>query len=147
MAKTIAQAVSSAPKKPDSRTAWHAPYIGSLKAELMPYLDRLTFESEVQLTSEPLIIDGVIIKKEPGLVIEKNFARFFRSRNIVEIKSRTDYLSAGAFHKCLAYVHLYSSLKVGNREQGVGFLFASLTRCRYALSYNERLSNNAPTPH
>jgi hypothetical protein len=44
----------------------------------------LRVEYEYQLTTEPLRVDLLIIKKSRDLVIDKNIARIFRSDNILE---------------------------------------------------------------
>jgi predicted nicotinamide N-methyase len=59
----------------NSSIPWHPAFVQAIKLELEPYQDALEFIAEYQLTSEPLEIDVVIIKKAPDLVIEKNIAR------------------------------------------------------------------------
>jgi hypothetical protein len=76
---------------------------------LEEYRDGLSFEAERPLGAEPLIIDVVIVKKAPGVRIEKNIGRIFRERNIIEYKSPYDTLTAWDVHKGLAYSHLYMS--------------------------------------
>jgi hypothetical protein len=46
--------------------------------------------------------------KEPGTVIDKNFAQAFRSVNIVEYKSPEDNVSAWDFYKVLGYAAQYA---------------------------------------
>ena len=77
--------------------------------ELQAYLDVLEFHPEYSLTSEPLRIDCVVIKKAKGVVIEKNIAAIFRDVNLVEYKSPTDYVSINDFYKVYAYACLYAS--------------------------------------
>ncbi|MDR2793876.1 MAG: hypothetical protein LBB61_09475, partial [Treponema sp.] len=89
--------------KKKERIAWHPAFYGALRLELEDYLDVLSFEAEHQLTTEPLIIDVIIVKKPAGVKIEKNIGRIFRERNIIEYKSPQDYLTEGDFHKGLAY--------------------------------------------
>ena len=55
--------------------------------ELDEYRGDLDFMPEVQLTTEPLRIDVVIIKKSRDTPIKKNIAAIFRKDNIVEYKS------------------------------------------------------------
>ncbi|MDR2356562.1 MAG: hypothetical protein LBD92_00540, partial [Oscillospiraceae bacterium] len=76
-----------------TRVAWHPAFNEAAKAELVDYLDMLTFEFERQLNSDPLRIDVLIIKKAPDVVIEKNIGAIFRRSNIVEYKSPSDTLS------------------------------------------------------
>jgi hypothetical protein len=108
---------------------WHPAFTQALQLELEPFLHSLEFTPELPLTSEPLRIDLLIIKKSPSLVIEKNIARIFKRTNIFEYKSPHDYISLHSFHKTLAYTFLYASLNkvlltdmtisiVGNRHPG-----------------------------
>jgi len=79
--------------------------------ELRDYMDVLDFHPEYNLTSEPLRIDCVVIKKAKGAVIEKNIAAIFRGVNLMEYKSPTDYLSIEDFYKVYAYACLYVSFQ------------------------------------
>ena len=81
-----------------------------MQAELYEYRDALEFAFEHQLTTEPLRIDVLIIKKPKELAIDKNIARIFKSNNIVEYKSPDDYLSVKDFLKVYAYAHLYAAI-------------------------------------
>jgi hypothetical protein len=89
---------------------WHPAFVQAIKLELEPYREALEFITEYQLTSEPLEIDVVIVKKAPDLVIEKNIARIFRRINILEYKSPDDYFSVYDFYKVLSYAFLYAAL-------------------------------------
>ena len=93
-----------------SRTAWHPAFLQAIQLELEDYLDVLTFESEHQLTTEPLKIDVLIIKKKKGVIIEKNIARIFRQFNVVEYKSPNDRATIEAYHKTQCYARLYAAL-------------------------------------
>ena len=86
---------------------WHIGCQGAMQAILVDYRDKLQFTPEYQLYSKPLRLDNIIIKTEPGLLIDKNIARHFLSHNIVEFKSYRDSLSIPAYLKGIAYVHLY----------------------------------------
>ncbi|GHU03613.1 hypothetical protein FACS1894147_07790 [Spirochaetia bacterium] len=90
--------------------AWHPAFFEAIQLELADYKDVLQFISEYQLTTEPLRIDVLIIKKPPDVVIEKNIAAIFRSVNIVEYKSPGDYVSVDDFYKVYGYACLYASL-------------------------------------
>jgi hypothetical protein len=93
-----------------SSIPWHPAFVQAIKLELEPYRDRLEFIPEYRLTSEPLEIDVVIVKKDPDLVIEKNIARIFKGVNILEYKSPDDYFSVADFYKVLGYAFLYAAL-------------------------------------
>jgi hypothetical protein len=93
-----------------SSIPWHPAFVQAIKLELEPYRNALEFIPEYQLTTEPLEIDVVIVKKEPDLVIEKNIARIFRKINLLEYKSPDDYFSIHDFYKVLSYAFLYATL-------------------------------------
>jgi hypothetical protein len=48
------------------RVAWHPAFYGALRLELEEYKDALSFKAERQLSAEPLIIDVVIVREQPG---------------------------------------------------------------------------------
>ncbi|MDR3122710.1 MAG: hypothetical protein LBU16_02900 [Treponema sp.] len=100
----------------DSSIPWHPAFVQAIKLELEPYGDALEFITEYRLTSEPLEIDLVIVKKAPGLVIEKNIARIFKQVNLLEYKSPDDYFSLYDFYKALSYVFLYAALNKTSLE-------------------------------
>jgi hypothetical protein len=75
--------------------------------ELEQYREFLEFVPEYELTSAPLKIDIVVIKKLKDVAIKKNIARIFRSDNIVEFKSPTDYISVEDFYQVYGYACLY----------------------------------------
>jgi hypothetical protein len=68
---------------------WHPAFFQAIQVELFDYRDYLEFTYEYHLTSEPLRIDLLIIKKKEDVVIHKNIARIFRTDNILEYKSPT----------------------------------------------------------
>jgi hypothetical protein len=103
-----------------ARTSWHPAFVQAIEQELEESLDVLSFESEHQLTAEPLKIDVLIIKKEKNVVIQKNIAKIFRSYNIVEYKSPADRATIEDYHKTQCYARLYASLnKVDINEMSV----------------------------
>jgi hypothetical protein len=89
---------------------WHPAFFDAIQLELLDYRSFLEFLYEYQLTSEPLRVDTVIIKKPPEVRIDKNFARIFREFNLIEYKSPEDYLSVNDFYKVYGYVCLYAAL-------------------------------------
>jgi hypothetical protein len=91
--------------------AWHPAFVEALQMELYAYRDALEFHSEFQLTSEPLRIDCVVIKKEKDIVIEKNFAAIFKECNLLEYKNPDDYVSVDDFYKVYGYACLYASFE------------------------------------
>jgi hypothetical protein len=91
--------------------SWHPAFVEALQMELYDYRDALEFHPEVSLTSEPLEIDCVVIKKAKDIVIKKNIATIFKEWNILEYKSPGDYVSVADFYKVYAYACLYISFK------------------------------------
>jgi len=91
--------------------AWHPAFIEAIQLELEDYCDSLEFHSEYQLTSEPLRIDCLVIKKPPDIVINKNIAAVFREINLLEYKGPEDYISIPDFYKVYGYACLYASLE------------------------------------
>ena len=91
--------------------AWHPAFVEALKMELETYEDVLEFIPEYQLTSEPLRIDCVVIKKIKDIVINKNIAAIFRKWNLLEYKSPGDYISLADFYKVYSYACLFASIE------------------------------------
>ena len=104
------------PQKPSSLDttspiAWHPAFVEAIQLELEAYRNFLEFHTEYPLTSEPLKIDCVVIKKAKDIIISKNFAAMFREVNLIEYKSPYDYISIADFYKVYAYACLYTSLE------------------------------------
>ena len=93
----------------EERIPWHPAFVEALQMELQEYQDILEFHPEYQLTSEPLRIDCVVIKKVKDVVIKKNIAVIFREWNLLEYKSPDDYISVADFYKVYGYACLYAS--------------------------------------
>ena len=93
-----------------SKLKWHPAFLQAMRQELYDWQNLLEFKYEYQLTSEPLRIDLLIIKKPKDLTIEKNIARIFRSDNLFEYKSPEDYVSVKDFLKVYAYANLYAAI-------------------------------------
>ena len=88
---------------------WHPAFYAGIRIELETEENKLIFENEHQLGTKPKEIDVLIIKKNSTEPIQKNIGRIFRTHNIVEYKSPTDYLSVDDFYKVYAYACLYKS--------------------------------------
>lgn len=97
-------------EKKGKRLQWHPPFYAGMQIEFMEEAGNLIFEIEHQLSSKPLEVDILIIKKDAGIAIRKEIGRIFRRYNIVEYKSAGDYLGIDDFYKVYAYACLYKSL-------------------------------------
>ena len=116
---------------------WHPAFLQAMQLELFEHKDSLDFRCEYQLTSEPLRMDLLIIKKPKELVIEKNIARIFRTDNIVEYKSPEDYLSIKDFLKVYAYANLYAAITPDVDLSEVTLTFVESRYPRKLLNYLE----------
>jgi hypothetical protein len=109
------------------RISWHVAFTEAAKAELLDYLDKLTFEAEYQLTMEPLKMDLLVIKKTVDVVIKKNIGAIFRQFNVLEYKSPTDSLTVSDFMKTMSYAYLYASQEKRTQRE----MTVTLTSRRY----------------
>ena len=87
---------------------WHPAFFAGIQIELGDEAEYFSFEAEHQLGTKPMAID-VLIKKEKERLIRKNIGRIFRTYNVVEYKSPTDYLSVDDFYKVYGYACFYKS--------------------------------------
>jgi hypothetical protein len=86
---------------------WHPAFAEAIRIILAPYKDVLSFENEHELTSAPLKIDLMVIKKNKDVQIELKIGKIFLTFNVLEYKGPGDYLSLSDFYKVYAYVCLY----------------------------------------
>jgi hypothetical protein len=119
------------------RIPWHPAFVEALQMELFDYRDVLEFHSEYQLTSEPLRIDCVVIRKAKDIAIRKNIASIFREWNIFEYKSPGDYVSVADFYKVYGYACLYTSL----RKVPITSLTVSFVESRHPKKLLKHLQN------
>jgi hypothetical protein len=119
----------------DTRISWHPAFLQAIRQELFDYRDSLEFKYEYQLTSEPLRIDLLIIKKPKSLIIDKNIARIFRADNLLEYKSPDDYLSVNDYLKVYSYAHLYAAITPGVDLADITLTFVENRRPRKLLRY------------
>ena len=96
-------------KKTKGKLPWHSAFFAGIQIEFEKEAEKLTFENEHQLGTDPMRIDVLIIKKHTEEQIQKNIGRIFREYNIIEYKSPEQYLSIDAFYKVLGYACFYNS--------------------------------------
>ena len=90
---------------------WHPAFYDAISAELDEYRQYLNIIPERQLTTEPLRMDLLVIKKLKDVKIEKNIAQIFRHDNILEYKSPDDSLTTDDYNKVFGYAYLYACLE------------------------------------
>ena len=96
-------------KDSKERLQWHPAFYAGLQIELEAEADRLIFENEHQLVTKPKEIDVLIIKKEQNYSVKKNIGKIFKTWNIIEYKSPTDYLSVDDFYRVYGYACFYKA--------------------------------------
>jgi hypothetical protein len=109
---------------------WYAAFVQALQLELEDYADALEFKAEYRLTTEPLRIDVVVVKKKDGAKIDKNIGRIFRTHNIVEYKSPRDSFSTDDLFKTFVYVFLYAVVECVD-PHGAEIIKKKATVCRF----------------
>ncbi|MBQ3027445.1 MAG: hypothetical protein IJD26_00065, partial [Lachnospiraceae bacterium] len=93
--------------KEEKLLQWHSAFYAGLQIELAEEARYLEFENEHMLSSKPMQVDVLIIKKDKDRKIKKNIGRIFRTYNIIEYKSPDDSLSIDDFYKVYGYTCFY----------------------------------------
>ena len=96
-------------RKKEKRLQWHSAFYAGIQIEFGEEAEKLIFEREHNLSTKPMQIDVLIIKKNTDDIIHKNIGQIFKRHNIVEYKSPTDYLSIDDFYKVYGYTCFYKS--------------------------------------
>ena len=99
------------------KTQWHPPFCASMQLELKEYKSILEYLMEYALSTKPLLIDLLVIKKLQGIEIENEIGRRFRTHNVIEYKSPDDNLSIEDYLKTIGYSCLYLSLENNNKKE------------------------------
>ena len=110
---------------------WHPAFYAGIQIELKEDKENLIFENEHQLSTKPMEVDVLVIKKEKDIPVRKNIGRIFRKYNIIEYKSPTDYLSIDDFYKVYGYTCFYKSDTGGVNEIPSDELTITLVSSRY----------------
>ena len=87
----------------ESRTKWHPEFCNIIELELMENAEGLTYDSEYNLSREPLKIDLLVFKKIQDEVIKNEIGKIFLGHNIMEYKSPDDNMNINTFYKVLSY--------------------------------------------
>ena len=88
---------------------WHPAFFAGIQIELAEEAEHLVFESEHTLSTKPMQIDVLIIKKQTKKKIRKNIGRIFKGHNIIEYKSPDDTLTIDDFYKVYGYACFYKA--------------------------------------
>ena len=123
------------------RIKWHPAFAAAIQLEFIDYKEELEFLTEYQLTDEPLRIDVLVIKKLKQIEITKNIGRIFRTYNIFEYKSPTDYISIDDYYKVKAYAYLYKALSDGTNNIDIKEMSITLTSNKYPRKLIEYLKD------
>jgi len=96
-------------KKDATVIQWHPAFVVALKGLFIDYRDVLEYKLEHPLSTGPLRIDILVVKKRPDAVVKRQIAEIFRQENIIEYKSPSDSLSVNEFYRAFARAHLYKA--------------------------------------
>jgi hypothetical protein len=127
---------------------WHTAFAEVLQDTFIDYSDVLRFEFEYPLNTKPLEIDVIVIKKKKNITIKLSIAVIFRKFNIVEYKNPNVSLSITGFHKCIAYVRLYCTIKkVKLTDTTLTFVISRYPRKLFQIlktEFNYQIENTSP---
>ncbi len=110
---------------------WHPGFYSTAEIEFASNKDQLEFEREYNLSKEPLRMDLLIIKKRPGVQLQNEIGRMFKSYNVVEYKSPDDGLTIDDYVKTIGYACLYKGMGGTVNQIPLQELTVSLFRDNY----------------
>lgn len=88
---------------------WHPGFVAAMKLELLENNDDLQYLPEMELNTEPIRADLLVIEKADGVKIKNEIGHIFHKYNLFEYKSPDDSLNIDVFYKGIAYACLYKS--------------------------------------
>ncbi|MDO4339103.1 MAG: hypothetical protein Q4C91_13635 [Eubacteriales bacterium] len=91
------------------RKQWHGPFCSAVRLELVENKNDVDFQKEYQLSSKPLQIDLLVIRKTEDISINNEIGKLFRGHNLMEYKSPGDALNVDTYFKVLGYACFYKS--------------------------------------
>lgn len=112
----------------DLKTQWHPAFCSTMELICEKWKNALEFQAECQLGNKPNIIDMLIIKKQPDVVLDKAFVENFRRFNILEFKSPDDELNIDTLAKGISYACEYKSQGASLDERPFTDLTLTLVR-------------------
>lgn len=127
----------------EKKLQWHQAFYANIQIEFEDILDKLIFENEHHLGTQPKRIDVLIIKKDDDTPITKNIGRIFRKYNIIEYKSPDDYLSINDYYLVYGYACLYKSDETKDRKIPI----EEITLTLVSRKYPKKLVNHLKKVH
>nr|WP_300797635.1 hypothetical protein [uncultured Acetatifactor sp.] len=131
-----------------TKIQWHPGFVAAIDLEFKENRDDLIYEKEYNLSTKPLEIDLLVIKKEPDVQVSNEIGKLFRGHNIVEYKSPEDHLDIDVFYKASAYGCLYKSFGETVDERAANDITISIIRdakpeglFRYFKEHGIRVTN------
>ena len=132
----------------DTKIQWHPDFVAAIDLGFKKNRDDLIYEKEYNLSTKPLEIDLLVIKKEPDVQVSNQIGKLFRGHNIVEYKSPEDHLDIDVFYKASAYGCLYKSFGETVDERAANDITISIIRdakpeglFRYFKEHGIRVTN------
>ena len=92
------------------RKQWHGPFFSAMCLEFVEDKEGLDFQNEYTLSTKPLQIDLLIVKKAENISIRNQIGEIFRGHNLLEYKSPGAELGIDTYYKVLGYACFYKSL-------------------------------------
>ena len=94
---------------PKDVVLWHPAFASGIELSLREYKNALEYEREHLINKGSIRADILVVKKNPGVKIEKSIGAVFKGHNIVEIKGLNDKLNIDVLHKLITYTALYKA--------------------------------------
>ena len=113
------------------RIDWHSGFYSGIELELKDYKDALCFETEHELSRNPLRIDMLVIRKDKDIKIDNPIGAHFKTHNIIEYKSPDDAMSIDDYYKVIGYVGIYKWLGKTVNEIPAEEITITMVRHRY----------------
>lgn len=124
----------------EHKTQWHTAFYSCILIRYAKYAGKAEIYSEFQLTQQPLRIDVLVVKKDPGTVFTDDIGKNFRTWNVMEFKSPRDGLSIDDFYKTVAYALLLKLDKKSGSDPASGDITVTLVREGIPTELMRRLS-------
>ncbi len=96
-------------EKSEIKRQWHGPFCSAVRLELVENKGDVDFYNEYNLSSKPLQVDLLVIKKTEDVSINNEIGRIFRGHNLMEYKSPGDKMNVDTYYKVLGYTCFYKA--------------------------------------